>query len=134
MLNPQAFGAGILLAATATVAAACRGPLDPFSSGSARATVTGLVTSSVGTPLPGTTVHIACAGGSGAVSVLTDSTGRYLANLTSGSDPFEGSSDKLRCLFTEPGMGPGRVHLDTALSFIRGPVLVAQQFVDLREP
>lgn len=134
MRDRQAYGAGILVAATATVAAACRSPLDPFSSGSARATVTGLVTSSAGTSVAGTTVHVACAGGSGAVSVVTDSTGRYLANLTSGSDPFEGNSDKLRCQFTEPATGPVRVHLDTALGFIRGPVLVAKQFVDLREP
>ncbi len=134
MLDPKTFRVGILFAAMAGVAAGCRGALDPFSSGSGRATVTGLVISSVGTSVPGTTVQVACAGGSGAVSVVTDTSGRYLANLTSGSDPFEGNSDTLRCQFTEPAMGPARVHLDTTLGFIRGPVLVAKQFVDLREP
>jgi hypothetical protein len=134
MLDSQALRGWIPLAAMAILAAACRGPLDPFSCGSARATVTGLASSSAGIGLRGATIHIACAGGTGAVSVLTDSTGRYLANLTSGSDPFEGNSGKLRCQFTEPAAVPPPIHLDTVLGFVRGPVLPAKQFVDLREP
>lgn len=134
MLDSQALRRGIPLAAMTILAAACQGPLDPFSSGSARATVTGLVTSSAGIALRGTTIRIACDGGTGAVNAVTDSTSRYLATLTTSSNPFEGSSGNLRCRFTEPAAAPERVHLDTALGFVRGPVLVAKQFVDLREP
>jgi len=134
MLDSQALRGGISVLAMAILTAACRGPLDPFNSGSARATITGLVTSKAGLVLPGTTIRIACAGGMEAVDAVTDSTGRYLASLTSLSDPFEGNSGTLPCQFTEPAAAPAGVHLDTALGFVRGPVLVAKQFVDLREP
>jgi hypothetical protein len=36
--------------------------------------------------------------------------------------------------FSEPAGQNARVQLDTTLGFVRGPVLVALQFVDLREP
>ena len=134
MLDPHGFRAWSLLAAAATFASACRGPLDPFTSGPGRATVAGVVTSSTGTSVAGTTIRIGCAGGSTLVNAVTDSSGRYLANLTSGADPFEGNSGILRCQFTEPATAPARVRLDTTLGFVRGPVLVAKQFVDIREP
>jgi hypothetical protein len=134
LIDSQAVRDRFLLVTLAILMAACQGTVDPFSSGSARATVTGLVTAPEGTVLRGTTIRIACAGGTEAVNAVTDSTGRYLANLTSLSDPFEGNSGTLRCQFTEPAAAPERVHMDTALGFVRGPVLVAKQFVDLREP
>jgi hypothetical protein len=66
--------------------------------------------------------------------VSTDSTGHYIANLYTGSNPFDGDSGHLPCHFSEPASGKARVQVDTSLGFVRGPVLVALQFVDLREP
>jgi len=131
MLGHPALRSGIALAAVAGVGAGCG---SPFASGPAHATVAGLVTASAGTPIAEATIHIACAGGGPAVDVTTDSTGHYLANLDSGSDPFDGDSGKLLCHFTEPATAVARVQVDTALGFVRGPVLVALQFVDLHEP
>jgi hypothetical protein len=123
----------IALAAVIGLAAACGAPEDPFTSGSARATVTGLATDRGGSPISGATIHIACSGGGSPVSLATDTTGHYIANLDTGSDPFDGGSGRLLCHFSEPAAGDARVYVDTALSFVRGPVLVALQFVDLRE-
>lgn len=134
MRSRRALRFGMVLAAGAGASAGCGSPTDPFTSGPARATVTGLVTASTGTPLAGTTINIACAGGGPAVRVTTDSTGHYLTNLASGSDPFAGASGPLLCRFTEPAVAGPRVQVDTALGFVRGPVLVALQFVDLHEP
>jgi hypothetical protein len=63
----------------------------------------------------------------------TDTAGRYITNLTTGSDPFAGRSGQEACRFTEPGQGLSRAELDTLLGFVRGPVLVALQFVNLQE-
>lgn len=125
---------GIVLAVVAGISAGCGSPTDPFTSGPAHATVTGLVTASTGTPIAAATINIACAGGGPAVRVTADSTGHYLANLASGSDPFAGAGGRLLCHFTEPAVAGARVQVDTALGFVRGPVLVALQFVDLHEP
>ncbi len=123
----------IVLVAITAFGAACGEAEDPFTSGSARATVTGLVTDRGGAPISGATIHISCTGGGTPVSLATDTNGRYVANLDTGSDPFDGGSGRLVCDFSEPAAGPARVHVDTALGFVRGPVLVALQFVDLRE-
>jgi hypothetical protein len=122
------------LAAAAGLSAACGSPEDPFTSGSARATVTGVVTAPGGTPISATTIQIACAGDGESVVATTDSMGRYIANLATGSDPFEGNSGRFPCHFTEPAARNARVQLYTSLGFVRGPVLVALQFVDLHEP
>ena len=135
MLDPHAVRPDIVLTTGAILAAACGSPsaLDSLASGPARATVTGLVRSSEGSPIAGTTIRIACSGAADPVAVATDSAGHYLTNLFSGSDPFDGNFGELRCHFTEPAAGPSRVQLDTALGFVRGPFLVALQFVDLHE-
>jgi hypothetical protein len=123
-----------LLAITAGFAIACTSPTDPFTSGPARATVTGMVTDRMGAPVPRATIHIACAGGGPAVDVTTDTLGNYISNLNTGADPFDGGSGREACRFTEPAGDDSRVQLDTLLGFVRGPVLVALQFVNLREP
>ncbi|HEX3233642.1 MAG TPA: carboxypeptidase-like regulatory domain-containing protein [Gemmatimonadales bacterium] len=96
--------------------------------------MTGLVTAHEGTPLPGATLRIGCAGGGSAVVMLTDSTGHYVANLETGSDPFDGASGDVLCHFAEPAAENVRVQVDTLLGFARGPLLAALQFVDLHEP
>jgi hypothetical protein len=106
---------------------------DPFTSGPARASVTGVATSSGGAPLAQTTISIQCGGGAASLVLPTDSAGRYLANVSTGPDPFPGSSGRLRCQFAEPATVP-RVLVDTVLGFARGPVLVVLQTVDLHEP
>lgn len=133
MIGLHVLQPSIALAAIIGLGAACGAPEDPFTSGSARATVTGLVTDPVGTPIPEATIHIACSGGGTPVSASTDTTGHYVANLDTGSDPFDGGSGHLMCHFSEPASEPARVRVDTALGFVRGPVLVALQFVNLRE-
>jgi hypothetical protein len=134
MLGRRRFGAGLVLAATASLSAGCGSTTDPFTTGPARATVTGAVTASAGTPIVETTISIDCAGGGPLVHASTDSTGHYLANLATSSDPFDGESGKLLCHFSEPADAVPRAQIDTALGFVRGPVLVALQFVDLHEP
>jgi hypothetical protein len=133
MFSRYALGSGIALATAAALAASCSSPEDPFTSGPASAAVTGVVTAPGGSSISGATVRIACAGAGPAVSVATDSTGRYTNNLYTGSDPFDGGTGVLRCHFTEPAVANARVQVDTALGFVRGPVLVALQFVDLHE-
>jgi hypothetical protein len=130
----HALSLGLILAAAAWLSAGCGSPEGPFTSGSARATVTGVVTAAGGTPISATTIRIACAGDGDAVVATTDSTGRYIANLATGSDPFDGSSGTLPCHFAEPAAANARLQVDTSLGFVRGPVLVALQFVDLHEP
>ena len=132
MSSHQVLGAAVALAVT-TWACGSSGPEDPFTSGPARATVTGIVTAG-GSPVPRSTVRIACLGGGEPVVAPTDSTGRYAINLSTGEHPFDGSSGSLLCRFTEPAVGSPRARIDTSLGFARGPVLVALQFVDLREP
>jgi hypothetical protein len=88
----------------------------------------------MGAPIRGSTVHIACTGGGPSVDVTTDSVGRYITNMNTGSDPFDGESGTEFCGFSEPAGMNARVQLDTTLGFVRGPVLVALQFVDLHEP
>jgi hypothetical protein len=124
----------LAMAAAAWVATACGAPEDPFTSGPAHATVTGVVTTVGGTAISATTVRIACAGDGSSLVAPTDSTGRYIANLETDSDPFDGSSGRLPCHFSEPAAGKARVEFDTSLGFLRGPVLVALQSVDLHEP
>jgi hypothetical protein len=123
-----------LFAMTAGFAIACTSPTDPFTSGQAHATVSGLVTDRTGAPVRGTSVHIACDGGGPSVDVTTDSLGNYISNMNTGADPFDGGSGREVCRFTEPAGDDSRVQLDTLLGFVRGPVLVALQFVNLREP
>jgi hypothetical protein len=125
---------GRALVLAAGVAISCTSATDPFTSGAARATVTGVVADRAGVAIPRTLVHVACAGGGPPVDVMTDSVGRYITNLNTGSDPFDGGSGMELCHLTEPAGGNSRVQRDTALGFVRGPVLVALQFVDLREP
>jgi hypothetical protein len=125
---------GLILAAAAWLSAGCGSPEGPFTSGSARATVTGVVTAAGGTPISATMIRIACAGDGDAVVATTDSTGRYIANLATGSDAFDGSSGTLACHFAEPAAVNARLQVDTSLGFVRGPVVVALQFVDLHEP
>jgi hypothetical protein len=67
-------------------------------------------------------------------AVTTDTAGRYITNMNTGSDPFDGGSGNEFCRFSEPAGQNARVQLDTTLGFVRGPVLVALQFVDLHEP
>ncbi len=124
----------MILQALAALVAACSSEVDPFDSGPAHASVTGMLVTSAGTPLGGATIQIGCDGGGVPVDVTTDSAGRYLANLESGSDPFDGQSGRLRCQFTEPAAAQARVQLDTTLGFARGPVLVVLQVVNLHEP
>jgi hypothetical protein len=119
--------------AAIALVAACASPEDPFTSGPAHATVTGLVTAPAGHPITAIGVHIACGGGGPAVVAPTDSAGRYVANLETGSAPFDGGDARLPCRFEEPTGGTARVRVDTALGFVQGPVLVALQFVDLHE-
>jgi hypothetical protein len=122
-----------LLAGTAALAA-CTASTDPFTSGPAHASVTGVVTAPGGAPLADTPVSIQCEGGSAPVNLTTDSTGRYIANLSSGPHPFPGRGGHLRCQFAEPDVSTPRLVVDTVLGFARGPVLVALQTVDLHEP
>jgi hypothetical protein len=63
--------------------------------------------------------------------VATDTAGRYLASLVTDSDPFGGRL--LPCHFTEPATASARARVDTSLGFVRGPMLVPLQFVDLHE-
>lgn len=134
MADRKALALGIALAAVSGIGLACGSPEDPFTSGFAHASVTGVVTTSAGTPIPGATVGISCVGGGTPMVLTTDSNGHYLANLDTGSDPFHGRSAYLRCHFSEPAVATARVQVDTSLGFVRGPVLVALQFVDLHEP
>ena len=106
---------------------------DPFTSGPARASVAGIVADNGGTPRADVSIRIACAGGGSPITVLTDSVGHYLVNLSTDSDPFEGGGGRLRCVFREPATGAARAQVDTSLGFARGPVLVALQNIDLRE-
>ncbi|HEY6072956.1 MAG TPA: carboxypeptidase-like regulatory domain-containing protein [Anaerolineales bacterium] len=134
MFGLHALHPSIALVAVIALGVACGAPEAPFTSGPARASVTGLVTDRGGAPISGATIHISCTGGGvPAVSLATDATGRYVANLNTGSDPFDGGSGRLLCHFAERAAGQARVNVDTALGFVRGPVLVALQFVDLRE-
>lgn len=123
----------MILQALAVLVAACSSEVDPFDSGPAHASVTGVLATSAGAPLGGATIRIGCDGGGMPVDITTDSAGRYLANLETGSDPFDGQSGRLRCQFTEPAAAQARVQFDTALGFARGPVLVVLQVVDLHE-
>jgi hypothetical protein len=123
-----------VLATAAGIAIACTSATDPFTSGPARATVTGVVTNRMGAPIRASTVHITCTGGGPPVAVTTDTAGRYITNMNTGSDPFDGGSGNEFCRFSEPAGQNARVQLDTTLGFVRGPVLVALQFVDLHEP
>lgn len=134
MCGHKAPGVGIVRAAATLLAIACSSPTDPFTAGPAHASVTGVVTAHDGTPVSRATLRIDCAGGGSALVILTDSTGHYGANVETGSDPFDGTSGQLLCHFTEPAAAHARVQLDTMLGFVRGPVLVALQFVDLHEP
>lgn len=134
MYGRYALGFRIALAVSTGLSAACGSPEDPFTSGPAHATVTGVVTAAEGISISGTTIHIACVGGGTPVLASTDSTGHYLVNLDTGSDPFDGGSGALLCHFTEPAAASARVQVDTSLGFVRGPVLAALQFVDLHEP
>lgn len=110
MLRTYSLGPAITLAIGAILAAACGSPsaVNSLNSGPARATVTGLVTSSAGSPIVGTTIQIACASGGNPTAVSTDSTGHYLTDLQSGSDPFDGDFGQLRCHFMEPAAAPSR--------------------------
>jgi hypothetical protein len=126
-------GGPLPLAATFALAAACGSPAGPFTDGPAHASVTGVVVDAGGLPVPGTTIRIACGGGADPLSVAADSAGRYLANLETDSDPFSGSGGLLPCRFTEPATASARALVDTSLGFVRGPVLVPLQFVDLHE-
>lgn len=112
---------------------ACQSAEDPFTSGPGSARVAGVVMNAAGAPLAATTIHISCAGGGTPVEVTTDSTGHYGVSLESGPDPFDGSYGRLQCRFTEPATGAARVQVDTALGFVRGPVLRTLQLVNLRE-
>jgi len=105
---------------------------DPFTSGPGRATVGGMVTNSVGTPVPGTTVRIGCTGAADVVTP-TDTLGRYLTNLTIPADSLGLLPVHPMCQFTEPATGAIRVQVDSAIRFGRGPILVALQTVDLEE-
>ncbi len=107
MFGLHALQPSIALAAIIGLGAACGAPEDPFTSGSARATVTGLVTDRGGNPISGATIHIACSGGGSPVSAATDTTGHYVANLDTDSDPFDGGSGRLLCHFSEPAAGDG---------------------------
>ena len=130
----QLMGGGRLsLAATFGLAVACGSPADPFTDGPAHASVSGVVVDAGGFPVPGTTIRIACGGGAEPLSVPTDTAGRYLANLETDSDPFGGRGGLLPCHFTEPATASVRARVDTSLGFVRGPVLVPLQFVDLHE-
>jgi hypothetical protein len=123
----------LAVAAAGWFVAACGSPEDPFTSGPAGATVTGVVTAAGGATIAQTTIRIACAHQGKTVVARTDSAGRYVINLGTDPDPFEGSSASLRCHFSEPAAGDVRAQLDTSLGFVRGPVLRALQFVDLHE-
>jgi hypothetical protein len=128
------FCSTLTLAAGLIVGSGCAAADDPFTSGPAHASVSGLVTDPRGGAIPATSVRIACADGGSPLLLTTDSSGDYLANLQTGADPFPGSYGRLRCQFAEPGTGTPRVQLDTTLGFVRGPVLVALQLIDLHEP
>ena len=121
------------LAATLGLAAACGSPAGPFTDGPAHASVSGVVLDTRGSPVPGTTIRIECGGGAEPLSVATDTAGRYLASLVTDSDPFGGRGGLLPCHFTEPATASARAQVDTSLGFVRGPVLVPLQFVDLHE-
>lgn len=120
--------AGISLASLA-----CSSPTDPFNSGPGSATVQGQVTSSSGAAMPNTSVRIACPEVA-AVVVATDAAGHYLTNLEASASSLTLLSNRVTCHFSEPADGTPRVQLDTTLGFARGPVLVALQTVNLREP
>ena len=126
-------GRRLPLAAAFGFVAACSSPADPFTDGPAHASVSGVVVNAGGFPVPGTTIRIACGGGADPLSVATDSVGRYLASLETDSDPFSGRGGLLPCRFTEPATASVRARVDTSLGFVRGPVLVPLQFVDLHE-
>jgi len=130
----QLMGGGLLSLTTSLgLAAACSSPADPFTDGPAHASVSGVVVDAGGSPVPGTMVRIACGGGAEPLSVATDTAGRYLASLVTDSDPFGGRGGLLPCQFTEPATASVRARVDTSLGFVRGPVLVPLQFVDLHE-
>ncbi len=122
-----------ILVGVSLASVACSSPTDPFNSGPGTATVQGQVTSAAGDAVPNTTVRIACPGVA-AVIVATDAAGRYLTNLETSASSLTLSSNRVSCHFSEPAEGTARVQLDTALGFARGPVLVALQTVNLREP
>jgi hypothetical protein len=134
MRRAGVFCSAFALASGSIVASACATTDDPFTSGPAHASVSGLVTDPRGGAIPATSVRIACADGASPQLLATDSSGHYLANLSTGADPFPGGYGRLRCQFAEPGTGTPRVQLDTTLGFVRGPVLVALQLIDLHEP
>jgi hypothetical protein len=134
MLGRAVAGCRTLAGLALALGAACSSAEDPFTSGPGHASVAGLVTDAAGAPISGTTVHITCAGDGSPTDVPTDSTGHYLANLGTGSDPFDGSGGELLCHFTEPDAVTPRARADTSLGFARGPVLVPVQTVHLREP
>ena len=125
--------ARLSLGATFGLATACGSPADPFTDGPAHASVSGVVVDAGGSPVPGTTIRIACGGGAEPLSVATDTAGRYLASLETDSDPFGGRGGLVPCHFTEPATASVRARVDTSLGFVRGPVLVPLQFVDLHE-
>ena len=114
MCSRYALGSRIALAAATGLSTACGSPEDPFTSGPAHATVTGVVTAPGGSPISETTIHITCVGGGTPVFASTDTTGHYLANLDTGSDPFDGGSGALLCHFTEPAAANARVQVEAS--------------------
>jgi len=113
-------------------AIACSTPTDPFTTGPGHAEVMGQVTTSAGVPVAATTIRIACSSVS-AVVVTTDSTGRFGSGLYTSDHAFVGMSSRLACSFSEPAAGPIRAQTNVKLGFVRGPVLVARQMVNLQE-
>jgi hypothetical protein len=87
----------------------------------------------LGGSIPNTTVRIACPGVA-AVVVATDAVGRYITNLETSASSLTLTSNRVSCHFSEPAEGTARVQLDAELGFVRGPVLVALQTVNLQEP
>jgi hypothetical protein len=94
---------GMALTAILGLGSACGAPQGPFTAGAARATISGVVTATGGAPIAGAAIQITCRGGGPPSSVSSDSTGHYIANLETGSDPFDGNSGHLHCHFSEPG-------------------------------
>jgi len=112
---------------------ACSSPTASDNGGPGNATVQGQVTSALGGSIPNTTVRIACPGVA-AVVVATDAVGRYITNLETSASSLTLTSNRVSCHFSEPAEGTARVQLDAELGFVRGPVLVALQTVNLQEP
>ena len=115
------------------IVTACSSTSDPLASGDGAALVEGLVIDAAGTPRSAVTVRIDCLG-SPALVRSTDSTGTYSTRLSTNERTVVMTGGQVPCRLQEPSNGATRASLTAIVGFAQGPVFLARQRFDLREP